>query len=183
MTSNFCSSIQTVPYMAFGMTSSTRGHLLRTPLPQIGCSKPPLLDLVVGATSSSSSLILKECCMAFTEIGFTKEVRQQQVMTTGLDPPHWWDQVDGQSSSFSSSIHRESYTASKTASFTRGVPPEFASDNGLGSATLSLALAAGMGFSFFSSWLMVTCAAFTTASSSNDQPQLMEVTTGWAPRR
>ena len=121
MTSNSCSSTQTVPYMVFGMTSSTKGRLLKVARPQIGSTKPPLLELMVGKSSSSFSLILKECCMAFMEISFTKDSHQRTPMTTGLDPPQWWDQVDGRSSNSSSSTQRESYTASKTASFIRGV--------------------------------------------------------------
>ena len=122
LTSNSCSSTQTVPYMVFGMTSSTRGHFLRVSQPRIGSTKLPLLELMVGKPSTSFSLILKECCMAFMEISFTNGSHQHTPMTTGLDPPHWWDQVDGRSSSSSSSTHRESFTASKTANFIRGVP-------------------------------------------------------------
>lgn len=181
MTSNSCSSTQMVPYMVFGMASSTRGHLVRAPGPQTGSKKPPRLE-VVGTPSSSSSLILRECCMAFMEISCTKGSHQLPVVTTGLDPPHWWGQVDGRSFSFSSSTHGESYTAWKTASFSRGLLPNLRVTTGYDQPH-SLALAAGIVFSSFSSWLMVTCTAFTVAGSTNDQSQPIEVITGCAPRR
>ena len=57
--------------------------------------------------------------MAFMEVGFTKGSHQHTPMTTGLDPPHWWDQADGRSSNSFSSTQRVSYTASKTANFIR----------------------------------------------------------------
>ena len=40
--------------------------------------------------------------MAFMTEGFTEGIRQQLATTTGLDPRHWWGQVDGGSSTSSS---------------------------------------------------------------------------------
>ena len=99
------------------MTSSTRGHRLMVLLLRIGSLTPRLSEMGDGIPSSSFSLILKACSMAFTMASFTRGSRQHTLVTSGLDPPNWWDQEDGPSSNSSSSIRMETCTASKTEGF------------------------------------------------------------------
>lgn len=177
-TSSSCSFIHTAPCMEYYMVSSTRGHYVKAPRQRSGLLKQPLSELGDRMTSSSFSLTLTECCMAFIAISFTKGVRQQLLMTTGLDPPHWWGQVDGRSSSASSSMHRETYSASKTASYTRGVLPNTQVTAGQ-DRPHSLARRDEVIFSSFSSRWMVSCMASMKISCTS----FHNVTTGRPPRR
>ena len=74
--------------------------------------------------------------MAFMEINFTNGSHQHTLMTTGLDPPHWWDQVDGRSSSFLFFNPQGILYGVENGKFNKRSLSAYASDNWLGSATL-----------------------------------------------
>ena len=69
------------------MTSSTKSYPPAVQ-PRIGSLTPLSLALVDGVTSSFCSLTQMECCMVFGSTSFTKDIHQQPVTMTGLDPPH-----------------------------------------------------------------------------------------------
>ena len=114
--------------------------------------------------------------MALSITSYARGVRPQG-MAAGLQLPQWWDQVEGPTSNSSSSIQKESYTASKMARFVREALLSMSLTTGL-DPLRSLARPGGVIFSCFSSRAMTNCMASMKISCT----WFHKATTGRIPR-
>ena len=180
--SSFCSSTQTVLYMVFTTTGSTKGLPLKLPVPMLlrtGWIQRLLWALEDGMSSSFCFLILKGYCMVLPMASFTGEPPLHMAQTTGWDLLHWLEVAAGKYSSSCSSTQWECCMALKTAGFTRESRPRMQETTGWDQQLL-LVLEDGTISSCFSSWMTASCMASTTTSSTSVHLLSVGTITGWA---